>query len=47
MGNNFEILVRFNSILGHKNGLKRRVPHGRYSKIYYFEENWNLSTTLP
>ena len=23
------------------------VPHGRFSKIYYFEENQNLSTTPP
>ena len=46
---NFETLVRFNSILEHRRAkcTKKLVPNGLISKIYYFEENQNLSTTPP
>ena len=40
LGNNFEVLVRSNSILKHR-GTKRTtkwVSQGRFSKIYYFEK---------
>ena len=45
--NNFETLVRFNSILKHRRTKRSEtwVPHGRFSDIYYFDENLNLRTT--
>ena len=44
-GNNFETKVH--SILEHLRTklTKTWVPHGRFSKIYYFEANQNFSTT--
>ena len=47
LGNYFETLVRSNSILEHRRTkwTKKRVPYGRFSKIYYSEENQILGTT--
>ena len=45
LGNSF----RYNSTLEHRRTkwTKKCVPHGRFSKIYYFKENQNFSTTPP
>ena len=44
---NVELLLRSNSILEYRRTkwTEKRVPHGRFSEIYYFEEKQKLSTT--
>ena len=47
--NNVEPLVSSKSTLEHRRTkwTKKLVHHSRFSKIYYFKENQNLSTMLP
>ena len=47
IGEIFKTLLRSYSILKNlrTKWIKKLVPHGRFSKIYYFEENKILSKT--